>query len=244
MSAPDWPSAARRRTWRSRSVSGSSSDHASAGQFRIDGASAVAHAADGVGQPVRRRVLQQVAAGAGIQRAPQVAGPGKRREDHDARRAAAPLQLGGQLESRHARHLDVGDHDVGPLRSSRGRAPRCPIAPAPRPRGRFRCRAARSARRAPSPGPRPAAPGSRRRSRGRAATSPGACPAGHRARACRRPDAAARACPTARCLPAPGRRGRCRALRASCARRLRPGESSTASRPAWRTTLVTASRSA
>src|SRR6185295_14965733 len=88
------------------------------GEFRIDRASAAVHAAYGIGQTVRRRVLQQVAAGPRVERAAQVAGPREGGEDDHARGAALSLQLAGQLEPGETRHLDVGDDDVGPRAES------------------------------------------------------------------------------------------------------------------------------
>ncbi len=61
-----------------------------------------------------RAVLEQIAGHAGVHRAAQVARPGEGRHDDDPRGAAAPAQLGGDLEAGQQRHLDVGQQHVGP----------------------------------------------------------------------------------------------------------------------------------
>ena len=68
--------------------------------------------ADRVGQTARGRCLEHVAGGASVERAPQIAWSGKGRQDDDARPAALVAQPPRELQPRHLRHLDVGDHDV------------------------------------------------------------------------------------------------------------------------------------
>ncbi len=81
-------------------------------ELGVDSTTAGVHAADRVGQPVRRCVLQQVSAGPRLERASQVAGAREGRQDDDAGSAAAMAQLRGQFQAGDARHLDVGHDNV------------------------------------------------------------------------------------------------------------------------------------
>lgn len=73
------------------------------------------HLAQGFGQLLGRRVLEQVAQHTGVQGATQEARPGESGDDDHLARQRVLTDALRQLQSGQARHLDVGDHNIGPL---------------------------------------------------------------------------------------------------------------------------------
>src|SRR6185312_4825004 len=68
----------------------------------------------GIGELVRRRILQQVAGNSRIQRPAEISRSRERRENHDLARQRMLLDPDGKLETRQPRHLNVGDDHVRP----------------------------------------------------------------------------------------------------------------------------------
>ena len=58
-------------------------------------------------------VLEEIAAGTGVECATKIAGAGEGGEDDRADGGVGGAQCGGDFEAGHAGHLDVGDEDVG-----------------------------------------------------------------------------------------------------------------------------------
>ena len=124
--------------------------------------------ADAAHQLLDRRVLQQVAAGAGQDRVHHVAVLVGDRQHDDARERRDRRDLPRRLDAAHPRHVQVHDDDVGRELARRAARPRRrspprrrPARPAPRAgcagpsgRGRGRPRAGRAASRLPTRRPR------------------------------------------------------------------------------------------
>ena len=83
------------------------------GELRVDDPHAGGDSAHRVGEVRRRRGLENVAGDTRVERAAEVTGAGEGGEDQDASPGSALLQFLSQLETGHARHLDVGQDDVG-----------------------------------------------------------------------------------------------------------------------------------
>ena len=82
-------------------------------QLRIDDAAAAMHLAQRLGQVFGRRVLQQVTADAGIERAAQESGARERGDDDDLDRQRVALDALCEFQPGQPGHLDVGDQHVG-----------------------------------------------------------------------------------------------------------------------------------
>ena len=83
------------------------------GERGIDGAKAGVDAANGFGEFGGGALFEQVAAGAGVECAAQIAGAGEGGEDDDAGAGLGELEVGGEFEAGLLGHFDVGDDDVG-----------------------------------------------------------------------------------------------------------------------------------
>ncbi len=98
----------RGRTSRSRSVSGSGpADRAAAARAGSTTRSPASTSADGGGEFLDRRILDQEATGAGFHGSAQIAGAAERGENDDAATGQGIAQLGGRGEAGGAGHLDV-----------------------------------------------------------------------------------------------------------------------------------------
>ena len=119
--APGWrcaatgaPASDSRSTSRSRSVSGLGPPvKRFGGQRRVDDPEACVHPSDRLGQLLRRGVLHDEPARAGVQGAPEVAGPTERRDDEGAAAGRDRGQLLGDRDAVEAGHLDVEEAHVG-----------------------------------------------------------------------------------------------------------------------------------
>lgn len=83
------------------------------GEVGIDDAESAMDATDCFGELGGGAIFEEIAFGSGIECAAQIAGAREGGEDDDARLRIAIADLGGEDESGHAWHFDVGDEDIG-----------------------------------------------------------------------------------------------------------------------------------
>ncbi len=83
------------------------------GEGGVDDTHAAMDTADCVGELFSGAVFEEVAAGACVEGASEVAGAGEGGEDDGARGWVVSEEVCGELEAGHVGHLDVGDKDVG-----------------------------------------------------------------------------------------------------------------------------------
>jgi hypothetical protein len=112
MSLADWPSPARRSTWRSRSFKRVGFGPRFQRQLRIDRAAAAMHGAQGFGKILGRRIFEQITGDAGIQCATQKTGARKRGDDDRLDRQFVALDALNQFKPGDAGHFDVGHQHI------------------------------------------------------------------------------------------------------------------------------------